>query len=152
MSAVYIAAVCRRLPPWAASAQREFAKRLAGLPLVIENIKPSAAMPPQKARAAEARALRLKIPKRAEIILLDDKGRTSTSAGFAALIASARRRGATLAFVVGGPGGADESLRAAAHKIISLSPLTFSHLLARVVLLEQIYRADATLAGHPYPR
>ena len=152
MSAVYIAAIARRLPPWAAQAEREYAKRLADLPLIIRVVKPSAAADAGKARAAEARALSAKIPKNAEIILLDAEGESHTSATFARILADARRRGATLAFVIGGADGVAGAVKAAAVSGVSLSPLTFPHALARVVLLEQLYRAAAILKGHPYPR
>jgi 23S rRNA (pseudouridine1915-N3)-methyltransferase len=85
-------------------------------------------------------------------ILLDPAGKAMDSAGFAALISAAEREGRDLVFVIGGPDGLPSGWAARADRLLSLSPLTFPHELARVMLAEQIYRAFATLRGHPYPR
>ncbi|HLH44737.1 MAG TPA: 23S rRNA (pseudouridine(1915)-N(3))-methyltransferase RlmH [Bryobacteraceae bacterium] len=79
-------------------------------------------------------------------ILLDPLGRSLDSAQFAAQFDR------DLAFVVGGADGLPGDWRSRADALLSLSPLTMPHELARVVLAEQIYRALATLRGHPYPR
>jgi 23S rRNA (pseudouridine1915-N3)-methyltransferase len=85
-------------------------------------------------------------------VILDPAGKTSTSAEFTRFIGSARDSGRRLAFFVGGAEGFSEAFRGKASLLLSLSPLTLPHELARVVLLEQLYRAFTTLAGHPYPR
>jgi 23S rRNA (pseudouridine1915-N3)-methyltransferase len=79
-------------------------------------------------------------------ILLDPLGRAMDSAQFVALFDH------DLVFVVGGAEGLPEDWRSRADALLSLSPLTLPHELARVMLAEQIYRALATLRGHPYPR
>lgn len=85
-------------------------------------------------------------------ILLDPSGQVIDSRAFAALIAKGEREGRDLVFVVGGHDGLPAGWAARADLLLSLSPLTFPHELARAVLAEQIYRAFATLRGHPYPR
>ena len=85
-------------------------------------------------------------------ILLDPGGRPMDSAGFTSLIERAEREGRDLVFIVGGHDGLPSGWPARADLLLSLSPLTLPHELARVVLAEQIYRAFATLRGHPYPR
>ncbi len=85
-------------------------------------------------------------------ILLDPAGRALDSAEFTALVARAEREARDLVFVVGGHDGLPDGWAARADLLLSLSPLTLPHELARVVLAEQIYRAFATLRGHPYPR
>jgi len=85
-------------------------------------------------------------------VCLDPAGKPMTSAQFTALVASAEREARDIVFVVGGAGGLPEEWRRRAGLLLSLSALTFPHELARVVLAEQIYRAFATLRGHPYPR
>ncbi len=87
-----------------------------------------------------------------KVILLDAAGRRMDSAQFTALIARAEQEAQDLAFVVGGADGLPAGWRERAHLLLALSPLTFPHELARVVLTEQLYRAFATLRGHPYPR
>jgi 23S rRNA (pseudouridine1915-N3)-methyltransferase len=88
----------------------------------------------------------------ARAMVLDPAGRTIDSTQFTALVARAEREGRDLVFVVGGADGLPAGWRDRAHLALSLSPLTLPHELARVVLAEQIYRAFATLRGHPYPR
>jgi 23S rRNA (pseudouridine1915-N3)-methyltransferase len=89
----------------------------------------------------------------ATVILLDDAGKPQTSAQFANWLGGMRDRGTReLAFLCGGAEGFPEALRRRATQKLSLSSLTFSHELARVMLAEQLYRAFAILAGHPYPK
>jgi 23S rRNA (pseudouridine1915-N3)-methyltransferase len=88
----------------------------------------------------------------AKKLALDPSGRELDSAGFAALIEQAEMQGRDLVFLIGAHDGLPAEWRARADQRISLSKLTYPHELARVVLLEQIYRAFATLRGHPYPR
>ena len=88
----------------------------------------------------------------AKKVLLDPAGRAIDSAGFTALIATAEREGRDLVFVIGGHDGLPAGWPQRADRLLSLSPLTMPHELARAVLAEQIYRAFATLRGHPYPR
>jgi len=85
-------------------------------------------------------------------ILLDPAGRAMDSARIAALFEKAEREGRDLVFVVGGADGLPETWRTRADLLLSLSPMTLPHELARVLVAEQIYRAFATLRGHPYPR
>jgi 23S rRNA (pseudouridine1915-N3)-methyltransferase len=85
-------------------------------------------------------------------ILLDPAGRTLESREFAKLIGAAESEGRDLVFLVGGADGLPQHWRQAGGILLSLSPLTFPHELARVILAEQIYRAFTTLRGHPYPK
>jgi 23S rRNA (pseudouridine1915-N3)-methyltransferase len=84
----------------------------------------------------------------AQKILLDPAGRACDSAAFARWF----EEGRDLVFVIGGADGLPEAWRGQADRLVSLSPMTMPHELARVVLAEQIYRALTTLRGHPYPR
>jgi 23S rRNA (pseudouridine1915-N3)-methyltransferase len=84
--------------------------------------------------------------------LLDPAGRPMDTAGFVALVSQAEMEGRDLVFVVGGADGLPPAWRARADNLLSLSRMTFPHELARAMLAEQIYRAFATLRGHPYPR
>ena len=85
-------------------------------------------------------------------ILLDPAGKPMDSGAFAGLISKAEMEGRDLVFVVGGHDGLPPQWRPRADLLLSLSPMTFPHELARAMLAEQIYRAFATLRGHPYPR
>ena len=95
--------------------------------------------------------LRAKHPS-ARRIYLDPAGKPMDSAAFARLIGRAEMEGRDLVFLVGGHAGLPPGWAAHADLLLSLSPMTFPHELARAILAEQIYRAWATLRGHPYPR
>jgi 23S rRNA (pseudouridine1915-N3)-methyltransferase len=85
-------------------------------------------------------------------VLLDPGGKPMDSAGFAALVSRAVMYGRDLFFLVGGHDGLPAGWAARADLLVALSSMTFPHELARAMLAEQIYRAFATLRGHPYPR
>jgi len=105
-------------------------------------------------REDSAAAMRkFSIDSAATVVLLDDAGKPQTSVQFAKWLGEMRDRGAReLTFLCGGAEGFPEALRRRATHKLSLSPLTFSHELARIMLAEQLYRAFAILAGHPYPK
>jgi 23S rRNA (pseudouridine1915-N3)-methyltransferase len=87
------------------------------------------------------------------VVLLDTAGSMWNSAQLAAFLDQHRNRGqGRLTFVIGGYGGTAEALRQRADRLWSLSPLTFTHDMTRVLVLEQIYRALAILSNHPYSK
>ena len=85
-------------------------------------------------------------------ILLDPGGKTMESGQFAKLIARAEQAGRDLVFLIGGADGLPAEWRDRGGMLLSLTPLTLPHELARVVLAEQIYRAFTILRGHPYAK
>jgi 23S rRNA (pseudouridine1915-N3)-methyltransferase len=85
-------------------------------------------------------------------IYLDPRGKTLDSPAFAVLIGKAEVEGRDLVFLIGGHDGLPPGWAARADLLLSLSAMTFPHELARAMLAEQIYRAFASLRGHPYPR
>jgi 23S rRNA (pseudouridine1915-N3)-methyltransferase len=95
----------------------------------------------------EDEALERRIPERAYVVLLDAGGRELSSEAFASFLEQRRQAGLDVVFVLGGPFGTD----LARHDTkLSLGPMTLPHQLARVVLLEQLFRAHKILAGEPY--
>jgi 23S rRNA (pseudouridine1915-N3)-methyltransferase len=96
---------------------------------------------------------RLDVPPAAIVVLLDAGGKQLDSRRFARWLAECRDRGTRdIVFLCGSAEGFPEAMARRATLRISLSPMTFSHELARVMLVEQLYRAFALLAGHPYPK
>lgn len=81
-------------------------------------------------------------------IALDERGATASSRELSTLLGAH----GSLTFLIGGPDGLGPAARARADRVLSLSPLTFTHETARFLLLEQIYRGLAILRGHPYHR
>ena len=88
-----------------------------------------------------------RIPPRAHVVLLDMRGRAQDSESFAGWLEQRRQSGLDLCFVIGGPFGLDLPR---CDRRLSLGPMTLPHLLARVVLLEQLFRGHKILAGEPY--
>jgi 23S rRNA (pseudouridine1915-N3)-methyltransferase len=82
----------------------------------------------------------------------DPAGKLLDSDGFRSLVANAEMESRDLVFLIGGHDGLPEGWRIRADLLLSLSPLTLPHELTRAVLAEQVYRAFASLRGHPYPR
>ena len=95
----------------------------------------------------EDEALERRIPERAYVVLLDAGGRELSSEAFAAFLEQRRQAGLDVVFVLGGPFGTDLERH---DTKLSLGPMTLPHQLARVVLLEQLFRAHKILAGEPY--
>ncbi|CAB4341843.1 unannotated protein [freshwater metagenome] len=95
----------------------------------------------------EPEKLAKRVPDKAHLVLLDDGGRQYDSVAFSGFLEKRRASGLDLCFVVGGAYGIELER---ADDRLSLGPMTLPHQLARVVLLEQIYRGHAILAGAPY--
>jgi 23S rRNA (pseudouridine1915-N3)-methyltransferase len=103
--------------------------------------------------AAEAALLRKALPKGAVICTLDERGKVLSSPDFAQKLAGWRDSGRQdLALIIGGADGIDPSLRAEADFSISFGKMVWPHMLVRVMLAEQVYRAATILAGSPYHR
>jgi 23S rRNA (pseudouridine1915-N3)-methyltransferase len=128
--------------------------RSAGIsPVSIAEIAESRAATADLRMADEAARLRAGLPYEAMTIALDGGGRDITSEEFAALIGRWRDGGtATLAFFIGGPDGLSADIKATAGYRLAFGRMTWPHRLARIMLLEQIYRSVTILVNHPYHR
>lgn len=152
----------------------EYAKRLQW-PLGLEEVEERRALsgPALKAREGEllAEALERSASKKAGsrkpgpkkdvakkdgrqiLVALDERGKSLGSRDFARKLAAWQDQGvAETVFVIGGADGLAETLRDRADLVLSLGQMTWPHMLARAMLVEQIYRAQQILAGHPYHR
>jgi 23S rRNA (pseudouridine1915-N3)-methyltransferase len=108
------------------------------------------AMPPAEARRREGEALLGRLRPDSWLVALDERGTLLDSVEFSRLLATARDSGRELAFCIGGDEGLDPSVRERAWKVVALSRMTLPHRLARLVLMEQLYRAFSLLRGEPY--
>jgi 23S rRNA (pseudouridine1915-N3)-methyltransferase len=88
----------------------------------------------------------------AQKVFLDPGGRALDTEQFVKLVERAESKGQDLVFLIGGHDGLPVEWKPRADLLLSLSPMTFPHEMARAVLAEQVYRAFTTLRGHPYPR
>ena len=102
---------------------------------------------------AEAQLLERAIPNGALVCCLDERGKVLTSPQFADQLGGWRDQGRQdVAFVIGGADGLDASFRARADALLSFGKMVWPHMLVRVMLSEQLYRAASILAGGPYHR
>lgn len=147
-------AVGTRQPQWVDEAFSDYVRRLPrGSELVLEAVAAApGAVGARRAREMEATRLVGRIGARERMVVLDSAGQALSTEGFAVRLSEWRMDGRDITFVVGGPSGLGDAVLARADYAWSLSPLTFPHGLARVLVAEQFYRAWTILAGHPYHR
>ena len=155
MKALLIA-VGERAPDWVVSGFTEYQKRLSHwLPLSLHEIAPGIrgkGRDANRATAEEGTRVLAAIPKQAHVITLDGRGKGYESEQLAHRLEAWRQGGRELAFLIGGPEGHSPEVIAAAHESWSLGPLTLPHMLVRLIVAEQLYRASSLLANHPYHR
>ena len=103
-----------------------------------------------KAKEEEGAALLSKLSSRDALVALDERGKTLSSTDFAKWLGRQQDSGRDVAFVIGGDEGLSEAVRSQAVLVLSLSAMTLPHRLARLVLVEQVYRGFSILRGEPY--
>lgn len=130
----------------------EYLRRLTW-PHEVKEVEEKRQMPPAALMRREGELLLQSLPKQAVVIALDGRGKSLASEGFARMIQDYREAGTgDLAFVIGGAEGLSDEVRAAAERTLAFGATTWPHLLVRVMLAEQLYRAQSILTGHPYHR
>lgn len=151
---VVLAAVGKPRDAALAAAIRHYEERAAHYwPLEIVEVKeePARSLTPVQVMEREAERLMAKLPKGARVVLCDPEGGTAQSSEqFARWLQRQREAAQDVAFVIGGAFGLGDALKTAAHSRLSLAPWTLPHELARLVLVEQLYRAGTILRGEPY--
>jgi 23S rRNA (pseudouridine1915-N3)-methyltransferase len=148
---LHVIAIGRRKPGPLKDLESLYAKRIK-FPLTIREIEERRKLPPAELKSREGELLLAAIPKGAVTVALDGRGTTLTSSAFAQKLAAWQDAGAEPAFVIGGAEGLADSVLNEAPFKLSLGAMTWPHLLARGMLLEQLYRAQQILDGHPYHR
>ena len=153
---IHLVAASNRQPAWVEAACAEYAKRLRGsvrLDLTdVRLAKRGASDPVERARDDEATRMLAALPKGAFVVALCETGTAWTTAELAAQLAGWMRHGETPGLLIGGPDGLGKSCIDAARARWSLSALTLPHGLAKIVVVEALYRAWSLLEGHPYHR
>ena len=140
-----------RVPHWKQAAMA-YANRLhRGYALAETIIKDGdASLAPGERSAVEATRILQAIKGGEFVICLDETGDALSSETFATLLQNCFEGARTPCFIIGGAYGLTDTVRNKAARIISFGPMTFPHELARVLLLEQLYRADAIIHNRPY--
>jgi 23S rRNA (pseudouridine1915-N3)-methyltransferase len=149
---IIIAAVGRLRDAHSRALFDDYQKRLVW-PSVVREVELKRSLPAAQARLEEGRLLMEAIGDRATLIALDEHGAEWTSTEFARRIGAWRDEGVgELAFAIGGADGHAPELLKRAAAVVAFGKMTWPHRLARVMLAEQIYRAQQIVAGHPYHR
>ncbi len=150
-----VVAFGQRMPAWVDGGWTDYARRMPrewGLELL--ELKPAArdrGKTVAQLLAAEAGRVRTAC-RGASMVALDERGDAWSTRTLADALARWRDTGADICFVIGSADGLDPVLRREAAATVALSALTLPHALVRILLVEQLYRASALLAGHPYHR
>ena len=147
---IRLLSVGNRPPEWVRVAVDDYARRMRA-PLGFELIEVPPGRGSKPAREEGERLLRL-IGERDYLVLLDVVGERLDTPAWAAMLADWQTNYPRVSLVIGGADGASPALLDRADRRCSLSPLTFPHMLARVITTEQLYRAWTILQGHPYHR
>jgi 23S rRNA (pseudouridine1915-N3)-methyltransferase len=150
-----IVAVGLRVPDWAQTAWDDYAKRFPPeIKVALKAVKtePRGSKTLDTLYAAERARIDAAITKGSRIVALDERGTTVTTVALADKLKAWQLGGDDVALVIGGPDGLEPAFKQAAHERIRLSDLTLPHAMARVLLIEQLYRAWSINAGHPYHR
>ncbi len=151
-----ILAVGTRMPAWVEAGVDEYARRLHAhwkFELLESPAgRRSASQPPGRAVAAEGERVLAALRPGECPIALDERGSAMTTRELAVRLAAGERDGRDVALLIGGPDGHAPAVRQRATEAWSLSKLTLPHGLARVLLAEQLYRAQSLLLHHPYHR
>ncbi|MCW9045967.1 MAG: 23S rRNA (pseudouridine(1915)-N(3))-methyltransferase RlmH [Alphaproteobacteria bacterium] len=122
-------------------------------PFTLKEVEEKKKLPPLKLKEREAELLLAAVPKGATIVALDERGREFKSLEFATKLEGWRDNGVgDIAFLIGGADGHGEAIRQKAALLVSLGKATWPHMLVRPMIVEQIYRGQCILSGHPYHR
>jgi len=135
-----------KAPPWIDEGFHHYAGRLPP-----ENALELAVVSPRRGQSEEDRLL-AEVRDREAMVVFDQRGTVLSSTDFAGLLGEWRMAGRDVALLIGGADGLGHLARHKAEWVLSLSGMTMPHLLVRVVVAEQVYRAWTILSGHPYHR
>lgn len=150
-----IVAVGQRMPDWAQTAFDDYVKRFppdARVDIKTVKTEPRGSKTVATLLLAERGRIEAAVAKGTRIVVLDERGQGLTTVALAKMLAQWQMQGDDVAFVIGGPDGLDADFKAQAAQRIRLSDMTLPHAMARVLLLEQLYRAWSVNHNHPYHR
>ena len=128
----------------------EYVKRLNHTAKVSVVELPESRAEGARAKTEEGQALLKKLTPKDVLVALDERGKALSSVDFAKWLGRQQDSGKDVAFVIGGDEGLSDEVRARASLVLSLSAMTLPHRLARLVLVEQVYRGFSILRGEPY--
>ena len=150
-----IVAVGQRMPDWAQTAYDDYAKRFppdSRVELKTVKTEPRGSKTLQTLLHAERSRIETGLARGTRVVVLDERGTSLTTVALAQQLKQWQLQGDDVAFIIGGPDGLDPEFKTQAAQRIRLSDMTLPHAMARVLLIEQIYRAWSVNHNHPYHR
>ena len=151
-----VVCVGHRMPDWVDAGGQEFVRRMprdaATQIIEVKAETRTQGKPVEVLMEAERARIEAAIPPRARIVALDERGDDLTTVALAGRLRRWRADGDDVVLLIGGPDGLSPALKSRAHELIRLSSLTLPHALARLLLVEALYRAVSLEANHPYHR
>lgn len=150
---VSVFAVGRKMPAWVEQACADYSKRLPSRwQFKVRELAQAQGATSELIMAKEADALMGAIPEKSHVVALDNRGKAWSTEELALQLGRWQTLGKNISLVIGGADGLHDSIGQRADQQWSLSALTFPHPLVRVILVEQLYRAQSLLDNHPYHR
>lgn len=150
---ISLIAIGRSMPDWIEQGWSEYARRLPPqIDLELVEVAPPAGRRGASSSLHEGRSLLQRLPKDATTVALDGEGETWSTRALAGRLEQWMMQGRPVALLVGGADGHSDEVRSRSSALWSLGRLTFPHMLVRVIVAEQLYRAWTLLSGHPYHR
>ncbi len=135
------------MPNWVETSAQDYIKRMPkDFPIEVKELKPDISPAKEGLKILEA------MPKNATIIAMDERGRDLTTMQLTQMMQDWRQAGKDVVFLIGGADGLSPEIKQKSASLIRLSSMTLPHAMARLILIEQLYRAYTILQGHPYHR
>lgn len=147
---VRILAIGKKHEPWVTDGIQRYEKRLRKPFDVTWQLLPHSSREGEAARAEESERILSRVDRDAFLVLLDERGRNVDSPTLASRLQGAFDAGRAVTVVIGGAYGVDDRVRDRADFVWSLSQLVFPHQLVRLILAEQLYRAQEIAGNRPY--
>jgi 23S rRNA (pseudouridine1915-N3)-methyltransferase len=148
--AITVLSIGKKHESWIADGLERYQSRLKKPWDVNWVLLPHSALQDASARQDESERILAKLGDRDYVVLLDEIGDELDSPGVARMIDTAFTSSRQVVLIIGGAYGVDDRVRQRADVVWALSPLVFPHQLVRLILIEQLYRAQQITAGHPY--
>lgn len=147
---ITIIAIGKKHEDWVLPGIKRYEKRLKAPFDVKWVLLPHSSLQGDRAREEESERIRSRLGERSHVILLDERGRQRSSEGISAELENLFVASKDVVFIIGGAYGVDEDLHKRANEVWSLSELVFPHQLVRLLLIEQLYRAQEIARGSAY--